>query len=65
MTTNLVLPFPLRPGYNAQIVVPINMTKEEADRLCAFVMSLVNPITQATPAQTIKDADGLYTGAIT
>ena len=36
----LVLPFPLRSDFLAQITVPIDMTKEEADRLCAFVQSL-------------------------
>ncbi|WP_114814056.1 hypothetical protein [Paraburkholderia kururiensis] len=38
--TNLVLPFPLRPGYLAQVVIPIDMTKDEADRLCAFIQTL-------------------------
>ncbi len=37
---NLVLPYPLRPGYLAQIVVPIDMTKDEAARLCAFISTL-------------------------
>jgi len=37
----LVLPFPLRKFFMAQIVVPRDMTKAEADRLCAFVQSLV------------------------
>lgn len=50
MTTNLVLPFPLRPGYNAQIVIPADMTKEEADRLCAFVRALV-----IEPSHNIKE----------
>lgn len=36
----LALPFPLRPGYLAQVVIPRDLTKAEADRLCAFVMSL-------------------------
>lgn len=37
---SLALPFPLRPNYLAQIVIPRDMTKMEADRLCAFVISL-------------------------
>ncbi|CAI8879184.1 hypothetical protein [Burkholderia ambifaria] len=37
---NLALPFPLRPGYLAQVVIPIDMTKDEADRLCAFIQTL-------------------------
>lgn len=36
----LVLPFPLRRGYIAQIVIPRDMSSEEAERLCEFVMSL-------------------------
>ena len=37
---NLALPFPLRPGHLAQVVIPIDMTKDEADRLCAFIQTL-------------------------
>jgi hypothetical protein len=37
---NLVLPYPLRPGYLAQIIVPLDMTKDEAARLCAFISTL-------------------------
>jgi hypothetical protein len=39
----MAYPFPLRPGYLAQIVVPRDMSKAEADRLCAFVLSLATP----------------------
>lgn len=42
-TTSLALPFNLRPGYLAQIVVPLDMTKQEAERLCAFIKSLAQP----------------------
>lgn len=35
--------FPLRDFYVAQVVIPRNMTKDEADRLCAFVQSLAAP----------------------
>jgi hypothetical protein len=38
--TNLALPFPLRPNYLAQIVIPRDMTTDEADRLCAFIKTL-------------------------
>lgn len=38
--TSLALPFPLRPGYLAQIVIPRDMTKDEASRLCAFISTL-------------------------
>ena len=37
---NLVLPYPLRPGYLAQIIVPLDMTKDEAARLCSFISTL-------------------------
>lgn len=37
---NLVMPFPLRPDYLAQIVIPRDMTKSEAQRLCAFIQTL-------------------------
>ena len=43
-TSALALQFPLRGGrYVAQLVIPRDMTKDEADRLCAFVMSLAKP----------------------
>lgn len=48
MTARLVYDFPIRPNQWAQIVVPRQMTKEEAARLCAFVMSLALP--DKTPA---------------
>jgi hypothetical protein len=38
--SNLALPFPLRAGYLAQIVIPRDMTKAEAARLCAFIQTL-------------------------
>ena len=37
---NLAMPFPLRPGYLAQVVIPRDMKKTEAARLCAFIMTL-------------------------
>lgn len=42
-TQTLVLPFPLRKGYLAQVVVPRDLTKDEAERLSAFVTSLAQP----------------------
>jgi hypothetical protein len=39
----LVMPYPLRKDYLAQVVVPRTLTREEAQRLCAFVQSLVQP----------------------
>ena len=51
MTQALVLPFPIRPKYLAQIVVPRDMTKQEADRLCAFVMSVAAPATGEPPGE--------------
>ena len=38
--TNLAMPFPLRPNYLAQIVIPMDMTKDEANRLCNFIQAL-------------------------
>ncbi len=38
----LALPFPMRGGaYIAQIVIPRDMTAAEANRLCAFIKTLV------------------------
>jgi hypothetical protein len=42
MIETLCMPFPLRPGYLAQVVVPRDMTRDEAERLCAFVNSLAH-----------------------
>jgi|PlaIllAssembly_1097288.scaffolds.fasta_scaffold1856607_2 hypothetical protein len=41
--TALCLPYPLRPDFLAQVVVPRDMTIVEAERLCAFVLALVMP----------------------
>lgn len=38
--TSLMLPFPLRPAFLAQLIVPRDMTKDEAARLCAFIQAL-------------------------
>lgn len=36
----LTIPFPLRPSFIAQLVIPRDMTKDEAKRLCALVDAL-------------------------
>lgn len=38
--TSLALPFPLRPTFLAQVVIPRDLTKEEAGRLCTFIQAL-------------------------
>ena len=40
---NLVMPFPLRDDYSAQLVIPVDMTADEAERLCKFIKSLAVP----------------------
>ncbi len=35
--TAYVLPFPMRADFLAQIIIPRDMTNEEADRLCTFI----------------------------
>lgn len=38
--TSLMMPFPLRPSFLAQIIIPRNLTKDEASRLCNFIQAL-------------------------
>lgn len=38
--TALAMPFPLRPNFMAQVVIPRDITLEEVDRLCAFIKTL-------------------------
>jgi hypothetical protein len=38
--TSLMMPFPLRPSFLAQLIVPRDLTKDEAQRLCAFIQAL-------------------------
>jgi hypothetical protein len=53
-TQQLVYPFPIRNDLlPAQIVVPGDLTKEEADRLCAFIQALVIPA--EVKAETTKE----------
>jgi hypothetical protein len=40
--TSLALPFPLRPNFLAQVVVPRDLTKDEARRLAAFLDALAH-----------------------
>ena len=40
--TSLALPFPLRPTFLAQVVVPRDLTKDEAKRLAAFLDALAH-----------------------
>jgi hypothetical protein len=47
----LAIPFPVREGFLGQIVVPRNITKQEAARLCAFVQTLA--VEEATPLPVI------------
>jgi len=46
--TSLMMPFPLRPTFLAQIIIPRDLTKDEALRLCNFIQALA----QDTPAIT-------------
>ena len=32
--------FPLRRDFLAQLVLPVNLTRQESDRLCAFLKAL-------------------------
>lgn len=38
--TSLMMPFPLRPTFLAQLIIPRDLTKDEAIRLCAFIQAL-------------------------
>lgn len=40
--TSLMMPFPLRPTFLAQIVIPRDLTKDEAARLCNFIQALAH-----------------------
>lgn len=42
--TSLALPFPLRPTFLAQVVVPRDLTKDEAKRLAAFLDALAQDV---------------------
>lgn len=36
-------PFPIRPGTKAVVTLPCDLKKEEAQRICGFIQSLVVP----------------------
>ena len=38
--TSLMLPFPLRPAFLAQLIIPRDLSQDEANRLCAFIQAL-------------------------
>jgi hypothetical protein len=38
----MTLPFPLRPKFLAQVVIPRDLTRDEATRLCAFIQALAS-----------------------
>ena len=40
--TAYVLPFPMRADFLAQIIIPRDMTNQEAERLCAFIRAFVS-----------------------
>lgn len=40
--TSLMMPFPLRPTFLAQIIIPRDLTKDEAVRLCTFIQALAH-----------------------
>lgn len=46
--TSLMMPFPLRPSFLAQIIIPRDLTKEEATRLCNFIQALAHDIPVAS-----------------
>jgi hypothetical protein len=40
--TSLMMPFPLRPTFLAQVLIPRDLTKDEATRLCTFIQALAH-----------------------
>lgn len=36
----LAVPFPMRDGVLVEVVIPSDMTKMEAERLCKFILTL-------------------------
>ncbi len=48
--SSLALPFPLRPGFLAQVVIPRDLSKDEATRLCAFIQALAHDPSPTTNA---------------
>lgn len=54
--TSLAMPFPLRAGFLAQIVIPRDLTKDEAVRLCAFIHTLALPPAVSVPSVATQEA---------
>lgn len=48
MRHSLALPIPLEGRYLAQLVVPIDITQAECDKLCAVLQTLVMPMPPAS-----------------
>ncbi len=42
-SNGLSMPFPLRVDFTAQVVIPVDLTQLEADRLSAFLKTLAKP----------------------
>ena len=52
---SLVMPFPLRGNFTAQVVLPRNINAEEARRLCAFIMTLASDFKPIGPMGTTEE----------
>lgn len=50
--------FPLRPDYDAQVVLPTNLTRDEALRLRDFLMALAAPSGRSTSAEDESSTSG-------
>jgi len=62
---NFCLPFPLRSGYLAQVVIPRDMTEEEGKRLCRFIMCFARKeYVQAILGAVIPEIEGEVQQAI-
>lgn len=55
MTRRLVLDFPLREDFAAQVVVPYTMTLEEARRLAAFIRAIPPVVEESGALETVRD----------
>lgn len=49
--TSLVMPFPLRHDFLVQVVLPRDLTTEEAERLCVFIRALAHEPVSTHAAQ--------------
>ena len=48
-------PFPLRPGVMARLILPSNLTKQDVNRLAAFMAMLVVGVERQQPAPETSD----------